>query len=186
MRTLLIAALLLSIPTSLSAQAFNFAGVEWGSSPEATVKALSSSGFKNIQKDKDGDYTFEGDLVGFKVKGVALMAREIGIVKFIVRLVTPDRKARDTYVKMKETLSEKYGDPKSYEYFTKPYYEGDGYEDQAIRLGKGRFVSFWTDELTGAGLMLEISEQLTVDLSYESPFWSQEADRRKKAATSVF
>jgi hypothetical protein len=186
LRTMLALAIcLLSIQVAADDRAFNFAGIPWGTSAAETIKLLGEKGFTKVAKDKDGDYTFEGELLGFKSNGVAVIG-DVGLVKIIVRLVTPDRKAREVYGEMKKTLTTKYGEPTAYEYFTKPYYEGDGYEDQAIRLGKGKFVSFWSNSTTNEGLMLDISDLLTVDFTYESPFWSQEAKKRKAKATSVF
>ena len=39
---------------------------------------------------------------------------------------------KNQYEEIKEQLTKKYGAPKSYEYFSDPYYEGDSYELQAL------------------------------------------------------
>lgn len=39
---------------------------------------------------------------------------------------------KDKYEKIKSQLTKKYGKPDSHEYFSDPYYEGDGYELQAL------------------------------------------------------
>ena len=39
---------------------------------------------------------------------------------------------KDKYEKIKNQLTKKYGKPESHEFFSDPYYEGDGYELQAL------------------------------------------------------
>jgi hypothetical protein len=182
---LLLITLLASVATA--APSYKFAGIEWGTPATTLTKVLAEKGFKKIVKDKDGDYTFEGELLGYKALGIALMSEDLGVVKIMLRLVTPDNKVRDAYADMKETLSSKYGKPQqTYEFFASPYYDGDGYEEQAIRVGKGHFASFWTNDDTNESLMVQISEQLTIDITYESAFWSAESKKRKTTATDVF
>jgi hypothetical protein len=173
--------------TVACAQSFNFSDLAWETSVSEVRNQLAAAGFTAIQTDKDGDLRFQGVLIGYKAIGIAFFA-ESKLAKVAIRLITPDRKARDTYRDLKETLTKKYGPPtNSYEYFRKPYYEGDGYEEQAIRVGKARFATFWGGrEPSSGGLVLEIHESLTVRLSYESAIWGAEADRRKAQATKVF
>ena len=46
---------------------------------------------------------------------------------------------------MVELFTKKYGEPKDhFEFFSSPYYEGDGYELQALRKEKCNYISFWT------------------------------------------
>lgn len=84
---------------------------------------------------------------------------------------------------MKEILIKKYGElTKDYAFFQSPYREGDGYEEQAIRVGKGHFAAFWSSQ--GLGVM--ISDRLTVRVLYESASWDAELERRKVKGASVF
>ncbi len=54
---------------------------------------------------------------------------------------------KSSYLKVKEQYQGKYGKGKSYEFFSKPYYEGDGYELQAISKERCTYSTFWnTDE----------------------------------------
>lgn len=170
-----------------SADAFTFADIPWGASKTEVTKKLAAKGYSNIKIDKDGDLTFEGFLVGNEAVGIAVLANN-SLVKVIINLVTPDRKAIGTYEDMKETLTKKYGQPqRTFKRFMNPYYEGDGYEEQAIRLGKGSFSSFWGEDGKGVeGMMLKITEKLTVVIVYESAAWSQESDKRSAKAASDF
>ena len=55
-----------------------------------------------------------------------------------------EAKTQDIYDDLKNILASKYGEPKSYRDFTDPYKNGDGYEMQAVRLGKAAIESYWS------------------------------------------
>jgi hypothetical protein len=180
MKKYLLFTLLTCMLSICRAEGAEFAELKWGTPLTEAIKHLESKGF-TPSIDKTGDISFRGNLLGHRMDGFALLAGK-RVAKVIVNIQTPDNKARETYVLLKETLTKKYGQPEiSYEYFNKPYYEGDGYEEQAIKLGKGRFVTFWINTP-----VLEISEKLTVTISYEGPLWHQEAGRRRQARDSIF
>ena len=168
--------------SSLSfAEAPTFADIRWGASKDDVRKQLVTKGFTPGVVDKDCDFKFEGTLVGYKAQGLAFFGND-KLVKFIIRIITPDKDAIKTYRAMKDVLSNKYGSPDNQaEYFKKPYYDGDGYEEQALKLGKATFMAIW-----GKSLMLEIHESLTVQVLYESDAWSEESAKRKARSTSVF
>jgi hypothetical protein len=173
-----------------TAQSYRFADMKWGIPIAEAKQILMSEGFK-VSVDEDGDLKFDGTLLDTKAGGFALFAGG-KLSKVIVILVTRDQDARKTYSDMKEVLTKKYGPPTNdYAFFTKPYYEGDGYEEQAIRLGKGKFACYWLNAPKGStsegdSLGLKITERLTVEIDYESPWWGSEADRRKAKGTRVF
>ena len=181
MTRLIVLVLLLCLSPLSRAESPTFADIRWGASKEEVRKQLTSKGFTPGALDKDGDFKFEGSLVGYKAQGLALFA-DSKISKIIVRLITPDNKAIEAYRSMKDVLSKKYGTPSNdFEFFEKPYYDGDGYEAQAIRVGKATFSCYW-----GSALGLEIHETLTVQVNYESETWAEELGKRKARAASVF
>jgi hypothetical protein len=158
-----------------------FANISWGIDQAELRKHLTSNGFTPSNVDKDGDLKFKGELLGYDAVGFAFLGSG-KLVKIQLLIATPDNKAISSYKDLKETLIKKYGLPTStYQYFKRPYYDGDGYEEQAIRLGKGIFASFWDSSLS-----VSITEKLAVNLSYESASWSAEVDRRQANRNSVF
>jgi len=54
---------------------------------------------------------------------------------------------KGSYNTIKGQYQTKYGTGESYEYFTKPYYEGDGYELQAIAKEKCSYATYWNTDL---------------------------------------
>jgi len=183
MKTILRAALLsLAFLLSPIAQAQSplFADIKWGSTVEEVKRQLIGKGFKPTATDKDGDLKFEGKLLGETMAGWAMFSNK-KLAKVFIVLATPDRRAIDKYNEVRKVLVEKYGDPSdTFKMFRRPYYEGDGYEEQAIRLGKARYSTFW-----GNGLYVAITDRLAVTITYESDEWGEEGDRRRAKSASA-
>lgn len=83
---------------------------------------------------------------GGKDVTVAVYASERSNLVYQVIVVFPNESSwyslKSYYLELKNSLSTKYGAPhNSNEYFSSPYYEGDGYEMSAVRLGKVHYTS---------------------------------------------
>ena len=168
---------------------WSYADIPWGASKETVKRTLVQRGYAFLKTDEDGDLQFDGEISNTKARIVAIFARD-RLVKSGVLIATPDNKAREVFCDMRETLLRKYGAPSSdFHFFTSPYYEGDGFEDQAIRLGKATFAVYWHRDAPEGGqnsISLSITDALSVIVSYESPAWHQEYERRKTRATKDF
>lgn len=172
--------LILNLSTAQAKQP-TFANIPWGIDLAELRKQLTSNGFTPLNVDEDGDLKFKGKLLGHNAVGFAFLGNR-KLMKLQLLIATPDHKAISTYRDLREILAKKYGEPEHvFEYFKRPYYDGDGYEEQAIRLGKGTFSCFWKDVIS-----LSITEKLAVKLNYESALWSAEMDRRDAKRNSVF
>lgn len=81
------------------------------------------------------------------------------------------------YIKL---YSSKYGEPSShYEFFSDPYYEGDGYELQALKKDK---CTYWTAyTLTNGVLTVSITSQGKISLSYEDSKNAELMKQEKKS-----
>jgi hypothetical protein len=185
-KALACAALLLASSVAFG-QSYTFSEMQWGMTRAEVTAALGRAGFPNVRPDKDNDLRFEGGtLLGHKAGGFAMFSSD-RLVKVQVFLLTPDNKARETFTRLREALQEKYGAPtRAFQLFTKPYFEGDGYEEQALRLGKARFSAFWLGEASKQALWLQITEKLAVVVNYESAEWKEESVRRQKQETKLF
>lgn len=82
------------------------------------------------------------------------------------------------YTQFVENMTVKYGSPESFQYFKEPYYEGDGYEESALKNEKVVWISFW--ETLNLNLTVEITKYMQVCLTYENPvnvkYFSKERD----------
>jgi hypothetical protein len=151
----------------ISAQGIVFGGMNWGTPVDSVRRVLASKGFVLAKKD-DEDLRYTGTSLGHQAILWAYIDRG-HLVKVTVALLTPDRSAREVYQEMKSSLSEKYGVPVAVlDEFKSPYFDGDGYEDQAIRLGKAQFETIWSKPMLGGDslLAIEITPALSVRISY--------------------
>ncbi len=91
-------------------------------------------------------------------------------------------KLQEGFDQIKETIDNKYGVGASYRKFDSPYNDGDGFEMQAIRLGKGSISSYWN--FKNATIYLGINESLNIELGYQDAILSEIYFTRKKAKES--
>jgi len=72
---------------------------------------------------------------------------------------------KNDYFELKKQFITKYGKGKSYEFFSKPYKEGDGYEMLAVLLENCHYATYWK---TQRGMIsLNISTFKKISIKYE-------------------
>ncbi len=152
-----------------------FQGVVWGDSRETTIKVLSQKFTPNKSETDATHLVFDGGkLAGESVDDIYALMTDEGFTKANVYFEKPDeQEIFHQYDHMKELLIKKYGEPKNdFAFFKDPYYKGDGYETQAIRLGKATFAAYWEfpdkDGKSTDSLSIEIKTTLQVMVSYEN------------------
>jgi hypothetical protein len=85
---------------------------------------------------------------------------------------------KSDYHSFKASFWAKYGAPaNSYEFFSKPYYEGDGYEMQALRLEKCTYASFW--DVPEGTIVVKISEFEQISFVYEDKTNTEKGNAEK-------
>ena len=73
---------------------------------------------------------------------------------------------KSSYREYKELYTKKYGTPSnSFEYFKEPYYEGDGYELQALRKEKCTYMTYY--ELETGYVIVKMTSSGRISLGYE-------------------
>lgn len=86
---------------------------------------------------------------------------------------------KSQYREYKAMLSSKYGDPsKHIERFYSPYYEGDGYELQALRLDKCTYTSLY--EVSNGTIMLSMTDDGGLIIYYVDKKGSDLNDRETR------
>ena len=180
----------LLLATAQAAEPLVYAGLPWGANAVAIKAKMAAAGFTFEKLDPDGDLVFRGaEVLNTPATAFAILHND-RLVKMQVLLLTPDREAIRIYERMLETLSGKYGKPeKTFAFFQKPYYDGDGYAEQAIRNGKGHFMAGWsrnTDTPTQSSILLRITDRLAVSVSYEGPEWPAVLKQRTATSTRSF
>lgn len=112
---------------------------------------------------------FTGDFAGKKCEIYVLYTDKTNTV-WKVGVFLPESsnwyKLKSDYQDFKEQYTMKYGLPSdTFEFFSKPYYEGDGYEIQAINLEKCTYESYWNVE--NGSIVVKIGTSSNVVLGYE-------------------
>lgn len=127
-------------------------------------RKLQTKGFERMSKDNDGFLT--GQFTGKESVIMMLETPKSKQVYTISVFLKDEFKTwetlKDEYNKYKTKLTKKYGIPDSRELFEDPYYEGDGYEMQALRMGKCLYMSKF--ETLAGDIILAMAEQKIVIL----------------------
>ena len=149
------------------------------------VSKLEAKGYKTILVE-DNAAALSGNFAG--KDNCTIMILSTTSSKFVWKVVVdfPEHDSwsslKSEYKSFKESYSQKYGTPKSYEFFSKPYYDGDGYELQALRVEKCTFASFF--ETPSGNIMLEINKNKCVRVTYEDAINVEIKSREKEQAVS--
>ena len=183
-----------SMQVAVTQSTYAFADLVWGSSSNVVRSTLVSRGYTFARELDDGALRFDGTILSRPTWVYAEFTPQNQLVKLSVFLLHDSISrtqrffaAERTMIGLKETIEARYGPAESnYSYFLSPYYRGDGYETQAVELGKASFVSFWPAAADGSHLWIEIDEDVDVAVHYEGPGWSAELQRRRSRQLGDF
>lgn len=165
-----ILSVLLTISISTFGQYFNEVKID-GSSTEYIAK-IKAKGYTVKEYYKNGN----GAILKKDLNELYVFWTPKSKIVYKVTLYLPKKDSwysiKAEYQKYSDILSAKYGEPNPdnvYAYFSKPYYEGDGYEMSALSLGKVTYFKFWDLSATeNLQLGLSISKYEQVEISYEN------------------
>lgn len=186
---LLAIGIFISAMTSVSAEASTseimFAGVKWGSTFESANKILTEKGYKLRPKKTN----YEGLVVAhyefklFQIDSAAnLVFEKNKLIKIMIVMLTPDDKCLEKFLEVRNSFRAKYEEGDGVVEFKYPYELGDGYELQAIRLGKADIYEVWKSDSGDSMMKLFVSKQLSVDITYESIMWDEYMTRTSNAS----
>ncbi len=129
------------------------------------VSKLQQKGLNLINTDKE-IATLNGNFAGENCEIYVIYSPTSSVVS-LVTVFFPKNNSwssiKSDFNQLKDDYTHKYGQPKNnYDFFIKPYYEGDGYEMQAIRNDKCRYVTVWNLEHGNIWLEIGDTEQVIV------------------------
>lgn len=160
-----------------------FKGVSMGCNITTFVSQLKAKGF-TVNYESDNGVVLEGDFAGKSNCKVYVFPTKQNKMVWKVAVRFPEQSSwysiKSEYHTFKDSYTEKYGKPESYEFFSSPYEEGDGYEMTAIRVEKCYYVSFFTTEM--GTITLEIDIDKCVQVSYEDSINTAIKSKEKEAS----
>jgi hypothetical protein len=156
-----------------------FMGVKVGGNETAFINAFKAKGFTLDAKKHPTVNTMKGVINGQPVDLYVLATPKTHLV-WKISIFYPEQASWSSlkydYNKMLSILTEKYGEPSNkFDFFSSPYYEGDGYEMTAVAIEKCTYASFWDNPMVS----LQISKYKQVKISYENKENSALDDKEK-------
>lgn len=174
--------LLFSVALGINAQEhMKFMGIPIDGTINTFGTKLSEKGF--LKKNVDGNIcTYKGKFTGREVDVLVLGTDKTSTVWKVV--VWFEKETSWSSIKMmfgdyKEMFKEKYGVPSNdFHFFSKPYYEGDGYEMQALRMDKCTYSTFWDTQQGHINLAMRKGGYIAI--AYEDQINTEIRDKEKQ------
>lgn len=145
-----------------------FRGIPIDGNINAFVSKLEAKGYEKKKSIENG-YIMEGSFMGRTCELYVFCSPTSRLATKVTAYYPKDNSwssIKSDYEACKEQYTKKYGKPTdTFEFFMDPYYEGDGFELQAIRLEKAVYCSFWKS--SEGIILLKISEYEQISISYE-------------------
>lgn len=88
---------------------------------------------------------------------------------------------KSEYNKWKDKFTSKYGKPTSYEFFSDPYYEGDGSEMTALYSEHCTYSSYFKDIESGGTIVVKMTTYDCVAIIYEDKYSTEIDDKETKS-----
>lgn len=185
MKRILLTLCAVILAVTLNAQEhMTFKGVSMGCNITSFISQLKTKGF-TIEHQADNGAILKGDFAGKSGCTVIVLPTKVNKLVWKVVVKFPEKSSwyslKSEYKTFKESYTEKYGKPESYEFFSRPYEEGDGYEMTALSVDKCTYVSYYT--VPEGNIAVEISDDKCVEVHYEDAI--NTAIKAKEQETSV-
>lgn len=161
--------------------------LKWGASENAVRSFAAASGWiADAEEERHGirilfyEGIYEGHRSIIACKLYNGKFYELGIV-----YAGEQPRAIHDWQTMTTLLTQRYGTPHRRFYsFDPPYREGDGYEDEAVHLGKGQVMAVWMDSSKNT-ILCELTPALLIKVIYQDEIISgivDEAAEKREAA----
>jgi hypothetical protein len=144
-----------------------FMGIHVSGSLQDAIFNLQKKGFKRESVTESGNVVvFKGRVSNSSVTLVVHSTPKTKLVwafKIIFEVQSSWYELKSQYNDLVKTLTNKYGEPtKTFQSFLSPYYEGDGYEMSALRVGKVVYLSSWNI------VYIKINKSGAISIQYEN------------------
>lgn len=156
------------INSIITGEHLTFKGIEINGNLIDIRKQLEFKGFSFVDDIDDG-FFMEGDFAGYSNCEILVLGSKYTNYVWKIVVYLPKKNnwydLSAEYFNCKEIFKQKYGKPKSYEYFIQPYVEGDGYEMTAVSSNNCTYTSYFENSL--GYITVEISSEERITFAYE-------------------
>lgn len=159
-------------------QTLEFKGIPIQGTLEIFSKQLENKGFEK-QYEAETGAILTGKFIGEDVTlAIICSPRTKSVWK--VTVLFPEKKSwaslKSQYNDINDLYKQKYTYDINYEFFSDPYYEGDGYEISAFKNEKANWITFYKE-----GIMVQIDDNARVAISYENSENAETARRERES-----
>lgn len=145
-----------------------FKGIPLTGKLDNFVKKLQEQGF-SVENREGASVIMSGQFTGKEAEVYVFSTKKTHTVWKVVVFLPKQTSwytIKSEYQYYVDMFKVKYGDPlHTYAFFSSPYYEGDGYEMQAVRLDKCNYFSSFHPQ--NGVIYIEISKYQQVKIAYE-------------------
>lgn len=187
MKTKLLCLMLMCASITMFAEEhLKFKGVELNGPLQEFVNQMESQGFTFKEEFSNGAI-MKGAFMGYSNCELFIYTTPNTKLVWKVCVYLPEEKnswysLKSDYTKSVEAFTGKYGKPTDkFSFFSKPYYDGDGYEMTGVKTEKCHFSSFW--ELEKGTIVVKITKWCQVSLGYEDKVNSDLMEQEKNQNT---
>jgi len=150
-----------------SQEHIKFKGIPLTGNVNSFSQELVKLGFVIVESNGN-IITMEGEFINKKCEVLVVGSKTTNIIWKVIAYLPEETNwysLKNNYLEIKNQFQQKYGDGRSYEFFSKPYEEGDGYEMQALGLEKCRYITFFETEL--GTISVDVSKYKQISIGYE-------------------
>lgn len=159
-----------------------FKGIPIDGFIDSFIAKMEKEGFKKVSQTSGG-VIMTGNFVNKSCTVIVVSTPKTKSVWKVSVFLPEDASwysLKSDYNYFKEQFNTKYGEPSnSFEFFSKPYYEGDGYELQALGKDKCTYATYW--ELEKGYVVVKIGTDGQIVFGYEDKINSNKSDGEKES-----
>lgn len=170
----------------VSAQYFD--GVKIEGDLVTAVNKFKAKGYTLVKYLDFGGAVLEGKILNQKVE-VYLVTTPKTKQLFRATIYLPKEtdwyELKTEFNRYYQVLRDKYGiEDNKFDFFKKPYYEGDGYEMSAVLNEKVVFAAYWLNK-DNCNIGVQISKYQQIEINYENVKWIEIAGRERDDINNV-
>lgn len=161
----------------------DFLGIKPSGSKAVTINQFKAKGFWISGEESNMGTPMKGKLNGQLIElNIVYTPITKTVCKFSIYM--PEQTSfyylKQEYEKYVDLFTSKYGSSSNkYAYFKDPYYDGDGYELQAVTNEKAVFASFWLGDTMNLGVTMSKWKQVNIIYETVANMDLKDAETRK-------